>query len=81
MFIFCRGNAPNEGYVEVNKGYEGRTNRYSGGGNRSSVPPVIYDTAQTSNREAVKEPPQYSVVDKSKKNPKVRISLSKAVSN
>lgn len=55
---------PNEGYVEVNKGYEGK---------RSSVPPVIYDTAQTSNRAAVKEPPQYSVVDKSKKNPKVRI--------
>lgn len=66
---------PSEGYVEVNKGY---------GGKRSSVPPVIYDTAQTSNRAAVKEPPQppqYSVVDKSKKNPKVRIWLSKTISN
>lgn len=73
--FFFRGNVQGEGYVEVNKGYEERANRHSGGGKTSSVPPVLYDTAQTSSRGAVKGPPlpQYAVVDKSKKKPKVRV--------
>lgn len=53
----------------MNSGYEG--------GNRSSVPPVVYDTAQTGNKRAAQGPPEYAVVDKSKRNPKVRISWSK----
>ena len=59
----------------MNKGYEDRANRHSGGGNTSSVPPVLYDTAQTGNRGAVRGPPvaQYAVVDKSKKKPKLCI--------
>jgi len=66
------GNVQDEGYVEVNKGYDSRANRQSGGGNTPSVPAVLYDTARTGNRGAVKEPalPQYAVVDKSKKKPK-----------
>jgi len=68
----------------VNPGYGGRGNRQSGGGNTPSVPAVLYDTAQTGNRGARGEEPavpQYSVVDKSKKKPKVCMWLSKIVSN
>ena len=59
----------------MKQGYEGRGNRHSGGGNTPSVPAVLYDTAQTGNRGATNQPalPQYAVVDKSKKKPKVRI--------
>ena len=59
----------------MNKGYDSRANRHSGDGNTASVPAVLYDSARTGNRGAVKEPalPQYAVVDKSKKKPKVRI--------
>ena len=59
----------------MNKGYEDRANRRSGGGNTSPAPQDLYDTAQTGSRGAVKGPPvaQYAVVDKSKKKPKVCI--------
>ena len=59
----------------MNKGHEERANRRSGGSNTSSVPPALYDTAQTGNRGAVRgaPAPQYAVVDKSKKKPRVRI--------
>lgn len=63
----------------MTSGCEGRPNRHSGGGNPSSVPPVLYDTAQNGNRGADKA--QYAVVDKFKRKPKVRKSLSKIVSN
>ena len=57
----------------MKRGYKDRTNRHSGGGKPSSVPPDLYDTAQTGNRGAVKGQPveEYAVVDKSKKKPKV----------
>ena len=80
MGYCCRGNVQEE--------------RYEGRGVDA------YDTAQTGNRGAAKEPPtvpqyavvdkskkkppalpQYAVVDKSKKKPKVRIWLSKIISN
>jgi len=64
-------------------GYDSQANGHSGGGDPSSVPLVLHDTAQTGNRGVVKEPalPQYAVVDKSNKKPKVRARLSKIVSN
>ena len=63
----------------MNKGYEDRGNRHPGGGSTSSAPQVLYDTAQTGNRGAVKGAPvtHYAVVDKSKKKPKLCIWLSK----
>ncbi|XP_020617971.1 lachesin-like isoform X2 [Orbicella faveolata] len=63
---FQVGEVQEQAYVQVTSGCEGRPNRHSGGGNPSSVPPVLYDTAQNGNRGADKA--QYAVVDKFKGN-------------